>query len=476
MNTNTKRILFTVLILIFSAFFATTALANTFDTAQGAPGGDDNMPPGVSTEEPAQEGEDAEDAPPATETTVQLPPDLVGLTETPPINDPPSDPNATEEAPDILSTEGPPIGTPAPEDDTEDTVEATADDDAETDLEETPVETVVVTPEPTQEVITPEPTLESLPVVEAEADEAEGNTGAFTPEFAWVLSTNGQGILITADWYNIIVTRDDTIVIDEWLASDDVCFINQCTFTPAADLMPAGFINGDYSWWVRSYDLALRTTSAWSAEQTFVVNRPAPQVATVNAAAAENSLTLMFNEDANATWFQVYVGNARVGAVHLAWYAKADAICDNGNCTVSIDSYIPDGRYDVAIQTWGPGGYAVNAMDGWSAPIEVTIGTPAPKLASDLQTISNNPAIFTWAHSDGATEYQVWIGTQDDKTVAHYATHRADDLNCNNGVCTLNLTLTAGETYLWYVLAQNAAGTPDGGIQGWAEGPVLTVP
>lgn len=113
--------------------------------------------------------------------------------------------------------------------------------------------------------------------------------------------------------------------------------------------------------------------------------RPAqPQGMTITNASESDRPTFVWEAADNVTWYQLWLGNNSAEYHFQDWTFAADFGCvENSSCTFELpatmtsgQSSLPDGTYEVWINSWGPGGFAQNPDDvsqGWMRVLEFTV-------------------------------------------------------------------------------------------------------
>ncbi len=185
-----------------------------------------------------------------------------------------------------------------------------------------------------------------------------------------------------------------------------------------------------------------------------------------------------WSDDVQAEWFRIYIGNSDY-SVHLldAWIQR-DEYCEDGICSVIPPVDPLAGTYHVWIQAWGYGEFSVGGdtlADGWSHVVFSLPNTPPSEIIG-LTVTQDGDLALGWDAPDGATWYNVWLGTgAPDWTPAYFGWLGADDLHCGSGgLCSWEpITLPDG-AYVWYIKAWGPGGFSTGGMvdaPGWSQGP-----
>jgi len=310
---------------------------------------------------------------------------------------------------------------------------------------------------------TPEPGSTAEPDPNAPQIEGDLTTSLVLPTFMW-LTVNG------ATWYEVII-RDasDKIAFSVWVEAANVCDTD-CMYTPSVDDLPAGLLNGDYTWQVGAY---IPTTEdiTYTDGNPFEVNVPPPSFDdNMDSVDANNGRPIVtFGDDPNTTWVQLYIG--KPGSIaFFGWLPKSDADCANGLCTFAPDINPTGGSYSVWIQFFGAAGFSTGGQGGWYEIGTFDLPTTPPAAPSGLtSTFVNGDVVFAWDAPDWVTWYNLWAGSPDFQTTYHYEWHLADDL-CADGACALTVT-DVMQDYVWYLSGWGPGGFTDGDIPGgWVEG------
>ncbi len=269
-----------------------------------------------------------------------------------------------------------------------------------------------------------------------------------------------------------LVARDASgrfAVLSRWypVTSEEIsCSDTACSVEPELR-----WENGAYEWTVRAWGPT--GYGAWSAAASFSVDVPVPapaQPTGLSTIVAVDRPTFYWNEDSNATWYNLHVDGAS-GTVLEQWYevSSSGVNCTGGVCSVTPEVQLGDGDYSWWIQGWGPAGSGL-----WSDEATFTIGdstgTPAtPSLYGPSGTVSAVDPTFTW--SDDATNttwYLLWVDSSPESV--HQQWYRESDI-CASGTCAVapDLDLSGGD-YTWYVQGYGTAGYGD-----WSAGMDFTL-
>jgi len=153
---------------------------------------------------------------------------------------------------------------------------------------------------------------------------------------------------------------------------------------------------------------------------------------------ASHDLTYRWEQDANATWYRLWVGRAGAGTWHDDWHAFAGA----GTAEVELADH-PGGTFTWWLLPWGPDGFGP-----WSGPGQFTTPSQAPtepQLMAPIGETFENPPVFAW-ESERADWYRVYVQRVGGAAVLDQWTADA--------TLTPTAALPAGQ-YAWWVGAWN---------------------
>jgi len=265
------------------------------------------------------------------------------------------------------------------------------------------------------------------------------------------------------DWYRVIITADgaDTPRYSKWFPAADICADSTCTIDTGIYLN-----GGDYTLSMQTYGpLGWNLgDSAYTTDQAFSVINTAPatptDLMTVNADTGEPRLT--WTGDANATWYQVWLGTTEgLQMRYFKWSAALDLSCLGGiYCTLNVpDTYLSNGDYSWFVRAYGPAG-----MTGW-AGTTFTVNAPvmtAPELESpvDVMLTPGGSPYFTFDQIEGATWVQLTVEVTDgDQLLQKW--YSREQVICSSGTCFIwpgeDLNLTPNP-YTWTLKAYSPAG------------------
>ena len=289
--------------------------------------------------------------------------------------------------------------------------------------------------------------------------------------YRWRHQTVAGQTSVPGEWYNLYITKDGIVILDEWFPVEQVCVGLNCAITPGYDLLPAGLLNGIHRWRVRAW--ANNTFTDWSDTQSFTVTAPFPQLPqgfTVTTNQGRPSVTIQ--NDPGAAWFQIYVGTIDGGFVNVDWYRKTPDLCNSKDCTFDLNAHPLNGDHVVYILAWGPVGFSLGGFEGWGGPVNFNVQFDAPNIVTALNAIHTNSGrpTFSWESQTGATWYFLQILEQGEPV--HQQWYSGLEMGCASLPAKLPdcTQLSFGE---WQNLCLASGGLGAGWIQqsvgGWPE-------
>jgi hypothetical protein len=265
--------------------------------------------------------------------------------------------------------------------------------------------------------------------------------------FQW---TNDQQ---NATWYRLYINRGSAIYVNTWYEKGNS--IMSCTSTCTVVIDGLDLVDGSYTWYVQATGPG---GSPWSAKESFVIDYSPPAI--------PNPLTEILGadgypdgyswpDDANATWFNLYVRKGASSVWLNAWYKKGvtpGMVCAAGTCTVNHPFDFTNGSYSWFVRGYGPGGQT------WSAGKPFSVGYTAPIAPQNVSvTMTNNmPTSFSWDAENNVQWYRLYV--QSSAGVWINSWHKKADI-CPDTTCSVNTSLAfwAGN-YTWYAAAWNPSG------------------
>jgi hypothetical protein len=276
---------------------------------------------------------------------------------------------------------------------------------------------------------------------------------------------------VAGDWYNVVIYQGAQVFVDEWRQASTICTGITCELTLVDDY-PYDLLDGNYEWLVQA---SIGDDILTSAPQALTINMGVPAAPMIaDASYGGGDLTVNFNSDPAATWYNVLVEDSSSTVVLSVWLEKS-AICTAATCTSVEGLGVASGTYSVEVGAWGPNSTGLGTR---SAPTSLTISGTAPALLTGLSVINETygQPLFTWNADPAASYYRVWIGTADYTRTSYFQWNSAASLSCSSGTCTLDPMLNLiGGTYTWFAQAWGPGGYNDNDISGWVQGPNFTV-
>ena len=260
------------------------------------------------------------------------------------------------------------------------------------------------------------------------------------------------------DWYRVIITADGAATprFNKWFPIADICADNTCVVDTGIYLK-----GGDYTVSMQTYGpLGWNVGDAnYTVDQAFsVINTPPvvpTDLTTLNAESGEPTLT--WAGDANATWYQVWLGTTEGSQMRYSrWNAAADLGClGGGTCTLNVpDTYLSNGDYSWYVRAYGPAG-----MTTWAAAT-FAVAAPqatAPTLISPTGTITDSSPNFVFVSVNGATWYQLIVANTGGEVLKKWYSVGQIGCSTNCTITPVDLSLTDG-AYTWTMKAYTPAG------------------
>lgn len=317
------------------------------------------------------------------------------------------------------------------------------------------------------------------------AVEGDLNTPPIRPDLVWLPPVNDAGVPLPVQWYNVVIQSATGTNFNEWFQQPTVCKDGPsaaCRLTISREVLEAGLLDGDYTWRVRAW--ANDVFSSFSDDATFTVD--APPVVLPSGFSMEVSTgrpTVTYPADLGTTWLHIIITTPEFDILYDQWFSEeVNATCGETSCSIVTDATLVNGSYQVFLQAWGPDGYNNADADAYAGPRGITMTfTNAALVSPGGATVDAGTPTLTWPAANGAIWYQVWLGTDaPDFEQISMEWYTDLQLGCNGGgTCTLTLddvTVSTGETYIWYVQSWGPGGFSQGGVadSGWAEAAPFT--
>jgi subtilisin len=282
-----------------------------------------------------------------------------------------------------------------------------------------------------------------------------GTAGTTTPTYTWNAVSNATD-------YQLWVGDASIPVINTSHAASAVCSGTTCSVTPSTALA-----NGGSAFWIQARNGA---GAVWSDAMSFTVNAGAPTATPTptppaggppakptlvapNGTATTSRPTYTWNAAANATDYQLWVGDASTPIINTSH--AASAVCSGATCSVTPSTALANGGYSFWVQARNTAGSV------WSNAMGFTVNAGAPPGAATLLspsgTIGTSTPAYTWNVVAGATEYQIWVG--DASTPVIQTWYQASTV-CSGSTCSVTpSTPLASGGYTWWIQTRGPTGT-----------------
>ncbi len=221
-----------------------------------------------------------------------------------------------------------------------------------------------------------------------------GPTGTITdrtPTLTWTSVANAAEYDL---WVNNETTGEKEVIREKSLTTN--------SFTPSSDLA-----YGTYRVWVRGVS-SDGQTGAWSDSQTFTLEAPPPDTATlIGPGGTINDATPTFewNAATNASSYQLLIFNNDTNETVLKqWFSETSH---------TPTELLAEGNYTFWVRTWGNGKYGQ-----WSEGKSFTVEIPTPATATLIGpggTINDATPKLEWNEAENATSYQLYVYNNDTK-------------------------------------------------------------
>ena len=198
-----------------------------------------------------------------------------------------------------------------------------------------------------------------------------GTTEETTPNFIWQED-------LCATWYKVYIINLSTGYKSvQWYEIEDGysnypevnCSDGECSVALVSELE-----NGNYDWWVRSWnDFG---NGEWSEGMSFTItgNENLPSKVTQispSGQTTDSTPTFTWNHGPASTWYKLWVGYPNDDRVFGQWYDISE-ICTHGTCSITLETELIDGDYEWYVKSWNDYGKV------WSDGMTFSILTPKP--------------------------------------------------------------------------------------------------
>ncbi|GAB4527245.1 MAG: hypothetical protein OHK0046_44870 [Anaerolineae bacterium] len=231
--------------------------------------------------------------------------------------------------------------------------------------------TATVTTDPSIPTATPDPNLPTatpttpgttaLQRIAPAANAVIDQGSEYVSKFQWTAVSG-------AAWYHVFVSSPDLsqVFFDKWYMASAVCNGNTCT-TPD-DIWLVG--NGEFAWWMTywSESIGADYLNLYN-ESRFTLSLPQPGTTTGTAPTGNvsGSITLQWNANPNALWYQVWAGPADYSDTSYLQWLNGSEVCAGGVCEVNIGTLAAN-DYEFWLQAWNPAG-----QTDWARMTEFTV-------------------------------------------------------------------------------------------------------
>lgn len=173
----------------------------------------------------------------------------------------------------------------------------------------------------------------------------------------------------TTAWLDIYIGRDGGGLLHrQWYRiTDDLCTAGTCELL--VDAHPG---NGNYAIYARAWGAGgfnLNDSTRWSSAVAFTLDLPSATLPGGFTVISERDpVAFSWTASANATWYQVWLGDPPNGALHSVWYSAIDLGCETGGtCTFTLPNNLSANQpYIAYVRAWGPGGFSEGGFSGWA--------------------------------------------------------------------------------------------------------------
>jgi hypothetical protein len=266
----------------------------------------------------------------------------------------------------------------------------------------------------------------------------------------------------SVSYYGVYVANPDStqVYFEYILASEFDCVAGSCSYVipESGSFLLAS--STEYTAYVAPYgpagftDITTGVTQGFFGPVTATTVADAPSV--VNTAevtvVSPDSGTPTFTWQAvpDASWYQALVATPGPDyeTIYLFQWFSADTLgCVADNlCTLPSGIFLPNGDFELWIQTYGPGGISQGGVEntGWVGPVNFTVNAPNPTAVDSATMSPTGPQTvtdpdFTWAPTNGEF-YRVEISQGGTPFVNFWIS--AEDVGCADGVTTCTATLS----------------------------------
>lgn len=155
-----------------------------------------------------------------------------------------------------------------------------------------------------------------------------------------------------ATWYRIWINRNGSIYHIQWIQEADT----SPSWLPGVNGLPGG----SYQWWVQPWGPTIGYGS-WSDAASFTIPTRTPDAISLirpSGSISSDQNDFVWQGDADATWYRLWIQRDGGAAVHDLWYAAT------GDGEIAVSVQVAPGAYSWWLQPWGPDGFGP-----WSGPM-----------------------------------------------------------------------------------------------------------
>jgi large repetitive protein len=275
-----------------------------------------------------------------------------------------------------------------------------------------------------------------------------GTITTVTPTYSWTATTNSTH-------YTLKVTDNssNTIVDTQYTVAELGCSVGSGTCSIETG---TALTNGTtYSWSLTPYNSTDAITGTTSSSASFTVTLTeldAPTGLSPSGDITEEELpaALTFEWDAvsESTNYKVVAdGNENIVSI---WYTAADANCDSGTgtCSVNPSETFDTGSYSWSVTPYGSAGSGTAANATFNLTSSTSSSTEAPS-----GTITTSSPTYQWGATSSATYYQLRVTDSSGDNI-HRQWYSTTDADCSSGTGDCSVTpslILTDASYSWYI-------------------------
>ena len=282
--------------------------------------------------------------------------------------------------------------------------------------------------------------------------------------FTWTHQPEPGQSTVPSEWYRLWITKDAVDVFSKWYQAPNICSGNACA-VPFQDFdIPYLLTNGTYDWVIEGYKDPT-TTSSLPAQ--FAINFAAPAQPTISGVdTTYGQPTVMWDRDANTTWYLVEIFDEGNVQVYKKWTTKT-AACDVSSCMLATNAILPEGNYNAYVKGWGPQKFGPQ-----STAYPFSIVSPYPDAPTSLSVTGQNDGspTFSWTGSNDATYHHIQLTKLGTTKLLLDKWYTAGELGClGGGTCSITPPLNLNNnTYDWQAQSWGPSGFNDNDKTIWS--------